>query len=48
MKTCNICNKRTVMQEFIWENGKFVLKERCCNPYCKTYSPYVIWRGKYK
>lgn len=48
MKMCYICNKKSVIQDFVYENGKFVLKERCCNPYCKKYNPYTYRFDKYK
>ena len=43
MKTCFVCGKLSVMQEFVWKKNKPVLIERCCNPFCKTYKPYVWW-----
>lgn len=47
MKTCWICNQKSVIQEFVLENGKFVLKERCCNPCCRKYNPYTLWRYRH-
>ena len=44
MKTCYVCGKFSKIQELVWENGKPILKERCCNPCCGTYRPYVLWK----
>ena len=33
-------------KEFVWENGECILKEVCCNPKCRTYNPYVLYRWK--
>ena len=46
MKMCYICNRKSKTQEFVWENGKWVFREVCINPRCKTYDPYVLWKWK--
>lgn len=46
MKTCWICNKRSVIQEFVWENGVCKLRNVCTNPYCRRYNPYIMYRIK--
>ncbi len=44
MKMCYVCGKMSKLQEFVWEGGVPVLKERCCNPYCRTYNPYILYK----
>ena len=46
MKTCWVCNRRSVTQEFVWENGKWRFEERCINPNCRRYKPYIQYRIK--
>ena len=46
MKMCYVCGRKSVIQDFVLKNGKWVLIERCCNPYCKTYNKYAMWRYK--
>lgn len=38
-KKCPICGKPMV-RECVLENNKFVYKERCCNLFCRRYTPY--------
>lgn len=44
MKMCYICGRRSVIQEFVWEESRCVLKEVCVNPNCRTYNPYILYR----
>ena len=46
MKKCYVCKRKSVIQDFVWENGRIVFKKRCCNPYCKIYNPYALWDYK--
>lgn len=46
MKMCYVCGRLSIIQEFVWENGECILKEVCCNPKCRTYNPYVLYRWK--
>lgn len=32
--------------ECVFENNKFVYKERCCNLFCRRYTPYFEWKIK--
>lgn len=41
-KKCPMCGKPMV-RECVFENNKFVYKERCCNLFCKRYIPYFKW-----
>lgn len=41
MIECYICGCKTRKQYFDFVSGKFVLKERCINPHCKTYNQYI-------
>lgn len=45
-KKCPVCGKLSIIKEPAWENGKFVYKERCCNLFCRRYTPYFEWRIK--
>ena len=42
---CPMCGKPMV-RECVFENNKFVYKERCCNLFCRRYTPYFEWRIK--
>lgn len=42
MKMCYMCGRESVIEKFTWKNDKCILVERCCNPYCKTYDPYLM------
>lgn len=44
MEMCYICGRKSVIQEFVWKNDKCILVKRCCNPYCKAYKPYLMWK----
>ena len=44
-KKCPMCGKPMV-RECVFENNKFVYKERCCNLFCSRYTPYFEWRIK--
>ena len=44
MKECYVCGRKTVVQNFVWKNGKWISEERCCNPCCRTYKPYIMWK----
>lgn len=44
-RKCPICGKPMV-RECVFENNKFVYKERCCNLFCRRYTPYFEWRIK--
>ena len=46
MKMCYICGKYSKIQYFVYKNNKFTLVEKCCNPYCKTYNPYIMSNRK--
>lgn len=46
MKICKKCNKKSITQNLMWENGRFVLKKQCCNPKCGSYKPYSFWQWK--
>ena len=43
--TCCACGRKLI-REHVFENGRFVLKSVCCNPCCKTYNPYVLWKWR--
>lgn len=47
MKTCYVCGRKSVIQEFVWEGSGCVLKEACINPTCSTYNPYILYRWRY-
>lgn len=44
-KKCPMCGKPMV-RKCVFENNKFVYKERCCNLFCRRYTPYFEWRIK--
>lgn len=44
-KKCPMCGKPMV-RECVFENNKFVYKERCYNLFCRRYTPYFEWRIK--
>ena len=44
-KKCPMCGKPMVI-ECVFENNKFIYKERCFNLFCKRYTPYFEWRIK--
>lgn len=46
MNRCPSCGKLSIIQEFVWINSKLVLKERCCNLFCKAYKPYELFKWK--
>jgi len=41
MIDCYVCGRKTRKQYFDFVNGKFVLKERCFNPFCRVYKKWV-------
>lgn len=43
MKTCKSCGRKSITQNLVWEHGRSVLKDQCCNPKCATYKPFVSW-----
>lgn len=46
MKTCYVCGRHSVIQEFVWTGNQCTLKEVCVNPRCKIYNPYVLYRWR--
>ena len=40
MIECYVCGHKTRKQYFDIVNGKIVLKDRCFNPYCRTYNKW--------
>lgn len=41
MLQCYICGNKTRVQYFDVLNNKFILKEKCINPYCRKYNKYI-------
>ena len=42
MKECYICGRKTGIQYFDFVDGRFVLKEKCLNPYCRRYNKWAV------
>lgn len=42
MKECYICGRKTRIQYFDFVDGRFVLKEKCLNPYCRRYNKWAV------
>lgn len=38
---CYVCGQKSRKQYFDFVNGKFVLVDRCFNPFCKTYNKFI-------
>ena len=49
MIDCYVCGRKSRKQYFDFVNGKFVLVDRCFNPFCKTYNKFINdWRTIWK
>ena len=42
-KKCPMCRKPLV-RVYVFENNKFVYKERCCNIFCRRYEFESKWK----
>lgn len=38
---CYVCGQKSRKQYFDFVNGKFVLVDRCFNPFCKAYNKFI-------
>lgn len=48
---CYVCGQKSRKQYFDFVNGKFVLVDKCFNPFCKTYNKFIndgrtIWEKR--
>lgn len=46
MKECFVCGRKSIIQEFIWIKGRYEMREVCCNPRCRKYNTYVMYKWK--